>query len=452
MPKCNLFVVSAMILLFTSMSIAQVHTVTASNEVALPGASATVKVTLDNEEAARGFSIGLAHTGTILTLTAISSGAEVADSNGGAGPDFEFIDLTAAGGPGGTYAVILSFASPLDEIAIGSGNEIALYSYTCSAAATPGSSEVLDFSDGLGAPAVITVISVVSGTTSISRTPTKVSGSVSIGTPAPSNLSCSITDPCGGGGLGVGTLNWNNGGIYDSVEVLTGGVVIQTLAGTATSTTTTSGSAGTVGYSVRGVANLSTSGESNNCNLTYQVTPPPAAPSGVTCVVDQVTGNTSVTWTNPDPVSSVEVILDGVVVGTLGAGATSTTVTIGGPGSYNICVRGSNACGDFSADGCCTAVRDNFFIRNDMNQDGSENIGDAVGGLNYLFGGGTMDCLDAADVNDDGAVDLSDVVYSLNAIFGIPVGGTVPVVPSPNGACGPDPTSDSVSCVSFNSC
>jgi hypothetical protein len=97
MPKCNLFVVSAMILLFTSMSIAQVHTVTASNEVALPGASATVKVTLDNEEAARGFSIGLAHTGTILTLTAISSGAEVADSNGGAGPDFEFIDLTAAG-------------------------------------------------------------------------------------------------------------------------------------------------------------------------------------------------------------------------------------------------------------------------------------------------------------------------------------------------------------------
>jgi hypothetical protein len=452
MPKCNLFVVSAMILLFTSMSIAQVHTVTASNEVALPGASATVKVTLDNEEAARGFSIGLAHTGTILTLTAISSGAEVADSNGGAGPDFEFIDLTAAGGPGGTYAVILSFASPLDEIAIGSGNEIALYSYTCSAAATPGSSEVLDFSDGLGAPAVITVISVVSGTTSISRTPTKVSGSVSIGTPAPSNLSCSITDPCGGGGLGVGTLNWNNGGIYDSVEVLTGGVVIQTLAGTATTTTTTSGSAGTVGYSVRGVANLSTSGESNNCNLTYQVTPPPAAPSGVTCVVDQVTGNTSVTWTNPDPVSSVEVILDGVVVGTLGAGATSTTVTIGGPGSYNICVRGSNACGDFSADGCCTAVRDNFFIRNDMNQDGSENIGDAVGGLNYLFGGGTMDCLDAADVNDDGAVDLSDVVYSLNAIFGIPVGGTVPVVPSPNGACGPDPTSDSVSCVSFNSC
>jgi len=452
MPKCNLFVVSAMILFFTSMSIAQVHTVTASNEVALPGASVTVKVTLDNDEAARGFSLGLAHAGTILTLTAISNGAEVADSNGGAGPDFEHTELPAAGGPGGVYAVILSFASPLDEIAIGTGNEIALFSYTCSAAAAPGSSEAIDFSDGLGAPAVITVISVVSGTTSISRTPTKVSGSVSIGTPAPSNLSCSITDPCGGGGLGVGTLNWNNGGVYDSVEVLTGGIVIQTLVGTATSTTTTSVGAGTVGYSVRGVRNLSTSAESNNCNLTYQVTPPPAAPTGVTCVVDQVTGSTSVSWTNPDPVSSVEVTLDGGVVGTLGAGATSTTVTIGGPGSYNICVRGSNVCGDFSADGCCTAVRDNFFIRNDMNQDGSENIGDPVGALNYLFGGGTMACLDAADVNDDGAVDLSDVVYSLNAIFGIAVGGTVPVVPSPNGACGPDPTSDSVSCVSFNGC
>ena len=70
MPNCNLVVVFAMILFSTSMSIAQVHTVTASNEVALPGASATVEVTLDNEEAARGFSLGLAHAGTILTLTA----------------------------------------------------------------------------------------------------------------------------------------------------------------------------------------------------------------------------------------------------------------------------------------------------------------------------------------------------------------------------------------------
>ena len=452
MPKCNLFIVIAMILFSTSLSMAQVHSVTASDEVALPGASATVSVTLDNDEAARGFSLGLAHSGAILTLTAISAGSEVASSNGGTGPDFEFIDLAAAGGPGGTYGVILSFGSPLDEIAIGTGNEIALYSYTCSAAATPGSSEALNFSDGLGSPVVITVISVVSGTTSISRIPTKVSGSVSIGTPAPSNLSCSITDPCGGGGLGVGTLNWNNGGSYDSVEVLTGGAVIQTLAGTATTTTTTSVGPGTVGYSVRGIRNLTTSGESNNCNLIYQVTPPPANPTGVTCVVDQVTGNTTVNWTNPNSVSSVEVTLDGVVVGTLGAGATSTVVTIGGPGSYNICVRGSNVCGDFSGDGCCTAVRDNFFIRSDVNQDGSENIGDPVGLLNYLFGGGAMACLDAVDVNDDSTVDLSDVVYSLNAIFGIPVGGTVPVVPSPNGVCGPDPTADAVSCVSFNGC
>ncbi|MDE0959893.1 MAG: dockerin type I repeat-containing protein [Planctomycetota bacterium] len=452
MPKFCSFIVPAMILLTSSMIMGQVHTVTASNETALPGANVTASITLDNEEGARGFSIGVAHSGGILTLNAITAGSESAASNAGAGPDFEFKDLAPAGGPGGTYGVILSFGAPLDEIAIGNGNEIALFGYTCSAAAVPGASEALSFSDALGAPVVTNVVSVVLGSTSISRIPIKVSGSISIGTPAPSGLTCSITDACGGGGLGVGTLVWTNGATYDSVEVLVGGVATQTLAGTATTTTTTNGIAGNVGYSVRGVRNLVTSGESNNCTLTYQTVAPPAAPSGVTCVVDQVTGNTTVTWTNPDPVSSVEVTLNGVLTATLGAGATNTVVTIGGPGSYNICVRGSNPCGAFSGDSCCTAVRDNFFIRNDMNQDGSENIADPVQGLNYLFGGGTMPCEDAADVNDDGSINIADIVYSLNVIFGISIGGSVPVVPSPNGACGPDPTSDSVSCASFNGC
>ena len=88
----------------------------------------------------------------------------------------------------------------------------------------------------------------------------------------------------------------------------------------------------------------------------------------------------------------------------------------------------------------------------DLNQDGTQNIADPVQLLDFLFGGGSVGCLDSADVNDDGTNNIADVVYSLNVIFGISVGGTVPVVPAPASACGGDPTADGLDCASFNGC
>ncbi|MGE4602109.1 MAG: hypothetical protein AAEJ65_04320, partial [Planctomycetota bacterium] len=235
MPKWrNLFTILVFTGLFSIPLYGQNHTVTASNETVLPGASVTASVTLDNDEGARGFSMGLAHSGSFLTLTAIEAGAATAASNGGAGPDFEFTDVNPAGGPGGTYGVILSFGAPLDEIPVGSGNEIALFNYDCAPAAEPGSVETLDFSDALGSPPVATIISIVSGTTSVSRIPIKVSGSVSVANPAPTGLTCAISDPCGGNGspaIGLGELSWTNGGPYDSIEVLANSSVVETLAG-----------------------------------------------------------------------------------------------------------------------------------------------------------------------------------------------------------------------------
>ncbi len=443
--------VLAMTLLMSSYAVSQVHTVTASNETVLPGATVTATVTLDNDEGARGFSLGLANPGTFLTLTAIDAGAETADSNAGAGPDFEFKDLAAAGGPGGTYGVILSFGAPLDEIPVGVDNAIADFTYSCSAAAVPGTSEALSFSDVLGSPVVTTVISVVVGSNSISRIPTKVSGSVSVATPAPSGLTCIISDPC----AQVGDLSWVNGDTYDSVEVFANGSPLATLAGSPTTFSHVVGAAvGVVNYQVVGIRNGTASALSNNCSLDYQTVPLIGAPFGFVCSVDQPTGDTSVSWDAGWAASafSIEVRLDGVLVATLPGGTSATIVTIGGPGSYSITVIGSNQCGVFDSVGGCTVTRDNFFIRNDMNQDGSENIADPVQGLNYLFGGGAMDCLDSADVNDDGSVDLADIIYSLNVIFGIAVGGSVPTVPAPAGACGPDPTADAVGCISFTGC
>ena len=86
-----------------------------------------------------------------------------------------------------------------------------------------------------------------------------------------------------------------------------------------------------------------------------------------------------------------------------------------------------------------------FFVRGDCSADGSYNLGDPLAILGNLFGGaGPLACDDACDGNDDGSVNLTDVVYLLENLFS---GGANP--PAPTGACGADPTPDSMSCTGF---
>ena len=82
------------------------------------------------------------------------------------------------------------------------------------------------------------------------------------------------------------------------------------------------------------------------------------------------------------------------------------------------------------------------FKRGDINGDGSSNIGDAISLLDFLFTGGTCDCMDACDVNDDGAVNIADAIYKLDYLF---TGGPAPPDPGPDN-CGPDPTDDALEC------
>ena len=81
------------------------------------------------------------------------------------------------------------------------------------------------------------------------------------------------------------------------------------------------------------------------------------------------------------------------------------------------------------------------FIRGDGNIDGSVDIGDAVFGLNYLFGGLASFCDDALDTNDDGNIDIGDPI----AVLGLLFSGAAPP-PAPFPGCGQDPTSDSLDC------
>ena len=85
------------------------------------------------------------------------------------------------------------------------------------------------------------------------------------------------------------------------------------------------------------------------------------------------------------------------------------------------------------------------FVRSDCNQDGGQDIADAVFALSFLFppasGPPSVNCLDACDGNDDGTLNIADAITILGALFGTPA----TMIPGPN-SCGADPTADSLGC------
>jgi hypothetical protein len=103
----------------------------------------------------------------------------------------------------------------------------------------------------------------------------------------------------------------------------------------------------------------------------------------------------------------------------------------------------------FHSDNCPPPAIDASFVRGDIRGNGEILIGDAIFLLNYLYRGGVgaPPCLDAADVNDDGRLSGSDAVYLLRSLF---LGGPPP--PAPFRDCGPDLTTDGLSCESYDAC
>lgn len=90
------------------------------------------------------------------------------------------------------------------------------------------------------------------------------------------------------------------------------------------------------------------------------------------------------------------------------------------------------------------------FIRGDANASGTPpvDISDPVFILSYLFSGGDAPtCQLAADANDDENLDTSDAVFLLSNLF---ASGPPPSAPYPT--CDGDPTSGSLSCLSFARC
>ncbi len=97
--------------------------------------------------------------------------------------------------------------------------------------------------------------------------------------------------------------------------------------------------------------------------------------------------------------------------------------------------------------GSCGEV---LFRRGDADSTGTANIADAIGVLNFLFGGGAdqLDCPDAADVDDSGGVNIADPINLLNFLFG---DGAPPAIPG-NLDCGPDPSGDTLAACFYDAC
>ena len=89
------------------------------------------------------------------------------------------------------------------------------------------------------------------------------------------------------------------------------------------------------------------------------------------------------------------------------------------------------------------------FVRGDTNNDGAYDISDAIGILQYIFGGAMTDptCLDSLDENDDGMISIADAIYHFSHLFS---GGPAPAAPFDS--CGVDMTEDDLGCESYGVC
>ena len=92
------------------------------------------------------------------------------------------------------------------------------------------------------------------------------------------------------------------------------------------------------------------------------------------------------------------------------------------------------------------------FVRGDCNNDGANNIADAIFFLGFLFpgpgGSPPLACLDACDANDDGVLDIADAISTLASLFANP---PIPL-PAPYPDCGEDPSGDMLICGGYAHC
>ena len=408
----------------------------------LPGGTLAADVLMTNQpEAAQGFQFGLTYDPTLLTLQAVTQGADLQALNNGQGADY-FFSSEPAGSGGITVGAIVSLTPPLLSIPAGTDHGIARLELSVQPTAQPAQISGLTFTNTLGAPPVLCVISV----NGVSQSPILEHGSVTVETPAPSGLQVVVDDAC----TCAGTVSWTNGGTYDSVIVTIDGIS-SSYAGDTQSLALNLNDGTPTSVEVYGITNSQPSAATST-SYTCNTTPPNAPISDLSCSIDHETCTATLSWINNSPnYQALELRVDGALMATLsGTDSTTTYVLPAEMTEYTLEISGIGECGEPLAGMSCTLeCLPERFRRGDVNSDTLVDISDAIGTLSYLFQGIPMVCLDAIDTNDDGTIDISDAISTLSYIFG---GGTPPAAPGPSN-CGVDPDNgnpDNLDCTDYD--
>ncbi len=144
----------AMALLMTALipALAGAQSMSLDSVVTTPGAAVTTTLRLTHTQNADGFSCGLSHDPTMLTIVSVTPGAALDSAQGGIDPDVFLVQENPGATAGLTIACLISLGPPpFETLPPGSNQPIASIEYQ---AAPMSGSTLVSFTDTLGAPPV----------------------------------------------------------------------------------------------------------------------------------------------------------------------------------------------------------------------------------------------------------------------------------------------------------
>lgn len=368
-----------------------------------PGDRVEIRVTAENEFHTSSWSFGVCHDSTVATVADVTSGDSIATLNGGNPPDFQQVNLVA---DGWSLGCVVSF---LGMYRLNPGRNHDFYRAEYDLEGPAGSETTLEFCDTIGVPPVAVVISgggasLVPGTEDSElriveagvafRAPFDSFPYVA-GAPATANASLELETYESTTSTSLTGLSFSLAYPIDPLTVLDLQVSDSLWAAVDIDffglAVYPEGIAGTIEFS----------GE-------------PELPMGVLSVFD-VTFETTIV----DGLGRIDplVWVDGIGVPFV----VNSVDTSNGPLPV---VRQSGY--------LRWVAVDSEWIRGDCDGSGGVDLGDPVRVLNYLFSGGTAECLAACDAQANSTIDLADALWLLSFLF---TGGAPPLAPWPD--CGP---------------
>jgi len=399
-----------------------------------PGSSADLQVLLDNSgDDIQGWSVGVCHDGTALSLTAVVDGATTATVKNGSPPDFNQVNVDA--GSGFTVGVVICFTGCATLPTGTTGNELNVASYDLTGAA--GSSTSVDFCSTLGSPTV-EILVVVGGQSIL---------------PATSGGTIDLV-------AGPPPYNYLAGDYSLDYDGLTGEATVQISPAIEEDPANPGFPSDTQGFSMGlshddSIMTLDSIGwnsalgfEPDFAGMNTDI-----AGGWTIGVVYSFTGQNTLAFETATEVLLVDYSTVASALVDL-ENATTTSLnwsnSLGSPPVVNVVVVGGNSLEPSLTDGSVTlsptyAPPDTPFVRGNCNGDDLVNIADGIWILNEMFQGGPAGtCAEACDANSDDSVDTADAIFVISYRL---LSGPMPTAPFPE--CGIEEGAD---CESASNC